>query len=116
MSYRSINQADIIRHIEVKGRSSRAGEVELTENEYRAAEQLRERYWLYRVFVDPNRESHYEIAVLCDPLNSNAVRTVTKFDLATGSGAAWYTMIEKIEDDTRTEPPQSDRQTEEQQR
>lgn len=110
----SINQADIIRHIEVKGRSSRTGQVELTENESRAAEQLRGGYWLYRVYVDPNRESHYEIAVLCDPLNSNAIRTITRFDLVEGSGASWYTMIEKSEDDTTMAPQQSDSSTEDQ--
>jgi hypothetical protein len=70
MAEQSITDADIVRHIEVKGRSSRTGEVELTDNEYRAAKRLRSRYWLYRVFVDPSRESHFEVAVLNDPLNS----------------------------------------------
>jgi hypothetical protein len=110
----SVNQADIIRYIEVKGRSSRTGDVELTENEYRAAEQLREHYWLYRVFVDPYRESHYEIAVLCDPLNSNAVRTIKQFDLKEGSDASWYTMIEKSDDEATTaDPTTSESSTEE---
>jgi hypothetical protein len=94
----SITEADIVRHIEVKGRSSRTGEVELTDNECRAAKRLGSRYWLYRVFVDPSRESHFEVAVLSDPLNSNAVRTVTRFDLVEGSGATWYSMVETVED------------------
>jgi hypothetical protein len=100
MTEHSISEADILRYIEVKGRSSRTGEVELTNNEYRAAERLGRRYWLYRVFVAPSRESHYEVAVLSDPLNSKAVRTVTRFDLAEGSGASWYSMAEKIEEET----------------
>jgi hypothetical protein len=98
LTEQSITEADIVRHIEVKGRSSRTGEVELTDNEYRAAKRLGSRYWLYRVFVDPSRESHFEIAVLSDPLKSNAVRTVTRFDLVEGSGATWYSMVETVED------------------
>ncbi|HEV8414148.1 MAG TPA: DUF3883 domain-containing protein [Bryobacteraceae bacterium] len=94
----SITETDIVRHIEVKGRSSRTGEVELTDNEHRAAKRLGSRYWLYRVFVDPSRESHFEVAVLSDPLNSNAVRTVTRFDLVEGSGATWYSLVETLED------------------
>jgi hypothetical protein len=93
-----ITESEILRHIEVKGRSSRTGEVELTDNEYRAAERLGDRYWLYRVFVDPTQRSRFEIAVLSDPLNSNAVRTVTRFDLVEGSGATWYSMTETIEE------------------
>ncbi len=96
----SISESDILRHIEVKGRSSRTGQIELTDNEYRAAKRLGERYWLYRVFVDPNREAHYEVAVLSDPLNSNAVRTITRFDLVEGSGATWYSMIETVDEES----------------
>ena len=98
MADQSIAEADIVRYIEVKGRSSRTGEVELTDNEYRAATRLGSRYWLYRVFVDASREAHFEVAVLSDPLNSNAVRTVTRFDLVEGSGATWYSMVETVED------------------
>jgi len=96
----SINEAKILRYIEVKGRSSRSGQIELTDNESKAASRLAERYWLYRVFVDPNREARYEVAVLKNPLDSNAVRTVTRFDLVEGSGAAWYSMVETVEDVT----------------
>ncbi len=95
----SISESEILRHIEVKGRSSRTGQIELTDNEYRAAKRLGERYWLYRVFVDPNREAHYEVAVLNDPLISNAVRTVTRFDLVEGSGAIWYSMVETVDEE-----------------
>ena len=104
MAEQSISDADIVRYIEVKGRSSRTGEVELTDNEYQAARRLCNRYWLYRVFVDPSRESHYEVAVLSDPLNSKAVRTITRFDLAEGSGASFYSMVEKAEDDAIPDP------------
>jgi len=96
----SISESEILRHIEVKGSRGRTGQIELTDNEYRAAKRLGERYWLYRVFVDPNREAHYEVAVLADPLNSNAVRTVTRFDLVEGSGAIWYSMVETVDDDS----------------
>lgn len=75
---------------------SLGGEVELTDNEYRAAKRLGQGYWLYRVYVDQNRESHFELALLCDPLNSAAGRMVTRFDLAQGSGTAWFTMVETV--------------------
>ena len=103
MREQSINPADVLRNIEVKGRSNRTGEVELTDNEYRAAKRLGTRYWIYRVSVDPNREAHYEVAVLSDPLNSNAVRTLTRFDLAEGSGAEWFTMVETVDDEVADE-------------
>jgi hypothetical protein len=104
----SITEADILRYIEVKGRSSRTGEVELTENEYRAAKRLVDRYWLYRVFVDPDRESHYEVAVLCDPLKSKAVHTVARLRLAEGSGALWYSLVEKTEEEPRANEGKSE--------
>src|SRR5262249_7248455 len=94
----SINDADILRHIEVKGRSSRTGEVELTDNEYLAAKRLGPAYWLYRVYVDPNRPGHFEVALLSDPLKSGAVRLVPRFKLAEGAGATWFTMVETVED------------------
>ena len=98
MAAHSIAEADILRYVEVKGRSSRAGEVELTDNEYQTAQRVGGRYWFYRVFVDPNRESHFELALLNDPINSRGVRTVTRFDLGEGSGARWWSMVEKDEE------------------
>jgi hypothetical protein len=83
-----------MRFIEVKGRSSRTGEVELTGNELRAAERLKGRYFLCRVFVASNEPSIHELAVLQDPANSSATRTVTRFDLSRGSGAVWYALEE----------------------
>ena len=98
LAEKSIFESDIERYIEVKGRSSRTGSVELTENEYNAAVKHKERYCLYRVFVDPEDTSIYEVAILCDPVNSDAVQTVTRFDLAKGSGAEWYCLEEIPED------------------
>jgi hypothetical protein len=91
-----IDEADVLRYIEVKGRNSRTGEIELSDNQLRAAKRHRDRYWLYRVFVDPHREAHYQLALLNDPLNSAAVRTATRFDLAEGSGAKWFAMGETL--------------------
>jgi len=85
-----VNESDIMRYIEVKGRSSRTGDIELVDNEYRAAEQKTNRYFIYRVYVDPTHDRHYEIAVLPNPTNSKAVRTVTRFNLVEGSGASWF--------------------------
>jgi hypothetical protein len=94
---KSIDEADILRHIEVKGRSSRTGEVELTENELLAAKRLTTAYWLYRVYVDPNVRGRYEVALLNDPLKSGAVRLVPRFNLAEGTGAKWFRMVETVE-------------------
>ncbi|MDO8750862.1 MAG: DUF3883 domain-containing protein [Dehalococcoidia bacterium] len=107
IAQQSVRHEDVLRYIEVKGRSSRTGEVELTDNEYAAAERENTRYFLYRVYVDPNHVGHYEIAVLGDLLNSKAVRTVTRFDLAQGSGANWFTFFEVREDQ---EPDQNKEQ------
>ena len=90
--------AEVTRFSAVMGRSSRTGEVELTDNEHRAADKLRDRYFLYRVFVDPRDPSVYEVAVLQDPVHSAAVRTVTRFDLSKGSGAVWYG-LEEVEEE-----------------
>jgi hypothetical protein len=97
LQQRQVKDSDIIRYIEVKGRRSRTGEIELEPNEFRAAEQRREKYWLYRVYCDPNQDDHYEIALLCDPINSNAVRNITRFNMGEGSGASWFSMIEKTD-------------------
>lgn len=94
---RTISDSDIERYIEVKGRSSRTGEVELSDNEMNAAKRLGPRFWLYRVFVDPTEPLRYEVALLRDPLSSGAVRTSLRFNLAEGSGAAWYAMAEVTE-------------------
>lgn len=93
-----IAESEVVRFIEVKGRSARTGEVELTDNEYEAAERQKERYFLYRVFVDPSDPSVYEVAVLQDPVHSSATRTVTRFDLSKGSGAVWYALEEVTEE------------------
>lgn len=97
LSSRIVNDSDIVRFIEVKGRNARTGEIELTENEYAAADKHRGRYYIYRVFVDPNDPDRFEVAVLGDPINSAAVRTVTRFDLVDGSGADWYRVEEEEE-------------------
>jgi hypothetical protein len=95
---KAIADKEIIRYIEVKGRSNRTGQVELTDNEYRAAESQVGRYFIYRVFVDRNHPGQYEIAILSNPLSSEAVRHVTRFDLVEGSGAIWFKCLEQWED------------------
>ncbi|MCG3113218.1 MAG: DUF3883 domain-containing protein [Candidatus Manganitrophus sp. SB1] len=89
---KSIYDADVLRYIEVKGRSSRIGDIELTENEVREARNPKkaDRYFIYRVYVDPKRKGRFELAVLNNPLNSKAVRFFPRFDLGQGSGADWF--------------------------
>ena len=94
---REVNPADVERFIEVKGKSNRNGDVELTENELNAAEKHGKRFWLYRVFRHPDKPSHYEVAILSDPLRSGALRLVKRFSFVDGSGAEWYRIVEKRE-------------------
>lgn len=103
LAHNEVEDSRIARFIEVKGRSSRSGEIELTENEYRKAESARQLYFLYRVFRDPDDTARFEVAILGDPVYSNAVRQVTRFDLSDGSGATWYAMIDVP--DEEAEPP-----------
>lgn len=88
-----VSGSDIARFIEVKGRSSRSGDVELTANEFAKAEIESTRYFLYRVFRDPEHTDQFEVAILADPVHSKAVRQITRFDLSAGSGADWYQVV-----------------------
>lgn len=92
-------EADILRFIEVKGSSSRTGPVELTDNEYDKAQAECERYFIYRVFRDPTDPYRFEVAILQDPVHSKAIRNILRFDLAEGSGAAWFTVNNEAEEE-----------------
>lgn len=94
----TLNLADVLRFIEVKGRSNRTGLIELTENQLSAAETFKDRYFLYRVFRDPGDPAHYELAVLNNPSDSKAMKVIrtTQFDLSAGSGADWFQIIEEV--------------------
>lgn len=94
-----LNLADALRFIEVKGRSNRTGLIELTDNQLSASETFKNRYYLYRVFRDPGNLSHFELAVLENPSNSQAkkvIRTI-QFDLSAGSGSEWWELAEEEE-------------------
>jgi hypothetical protein len=94
-----LNLVNVLRFIEVKGRSNQTGLIELTENQLSAAEKFKDRYYLYRVFKDPGNPSHVELAVLENPSNSQAKRVIRtiQFDLSAGSGAEWWDLSEKEE-------------------
>lgn len=100
-----VADSDILRFIEVKGRSSRTGQVELSDNEFDKARAERDRYFLYRVFRDPADQDRYELAILQDPVQSKAIRTMTRFDLAEGSGAAWFAMETVVEQEATVPRP-----------
>jgi len=91
---KELHETDILRYIEVKGSRQRTGLSELEENERRAAEIHRARYFIYRVHVDPHMRSHFELAMLADPLHSAGLRTFMRFDLREGSGALWVQLKE----------------------
>jgi hypothetical protein len=92
---RLVSPTDIERFIEVKGRSSRSGAVELTDNQLATAEQQRGRYFIYRVFCDPHDQESFELAILADPLYSQALQRVPRFNLFEGSGAVWLSISEQ---------------------
>lgn len=95
-----LEDADVVRYIEVKGSGSKAGKIELEGNERRRAEEARGRYFVYRVFVDVGTPDRYEVGVLADPLNSEGVQYVPRVSLAVGSGAQWFQVSEvEIRDD-----------------
>ncbi|MEX0827449.1 MAG: DUF3883 domain-containing protein, partial [Haliea sp.] len=96
-----LNPDDVVRFIEVKGRSSRTSLVELDRNQRAGALEYRERYYLYRVYADRNDSSHFELAVLPNPANAPAERTTTlyQYDLREGSGAEWFELISEEEQD-----------------
>lgn len=89
-----VEDTDIERYIEVKGRSSRTGEIVLDGNEARRAMEARSRYYVYRVFVSAVAGA-FEIGVLSDPLFSTALRNVAHLNLGDGSGAQWFTVTEE---------------------
>ncbi len=88
---RIVNSDDIVRFIEVKGRSDRTGAVGLTENQRAAAEVLGGQYYLYRVYRNVEGEQ-YELAILKSPHGSQAetIRLSFEYNLGEGSGADWY--------------------------
>lgn len=94
---KSINSEDVVRFIEVKGRSTRSQEIHLEDNQLKAAEEYNERFYIYGVYRDPKPSESYELAVLANPANSGAVRkkTVTYFDLSSRSGAKWFRLAEQ---------------------
>jgi hypothetical protein len=104
LAERSVNLTDIVRFIEVKGATTRAGAVELTANERDAAARFGERFYLYRVYAERPGQVAYEVAVLKHPTASPAERTSTRwsYGFSTGSGAVWY----RVPTDALT-PPQA---------
>jgi len=88
---------EVLRFIEVKGRSNRTGLIELSENQHSAAEKFKDRYYLYRVFRDPGNPFHFELAILQNPSDSQAKKIIrtTQFDLSSGSGAEWFQVTEE---------------------
>ena len=89
---RRVNLADVVRFIEVKGATVRAGAVELTDNEHEAAERFGARFFLYRVYAEQSGADTYEVAVLRHPTASPAERIYTRWSyrFSADSGAEWY--------------------------
>ena len=90
----TVNLTDIVRFIEVKGRTARSGPVSLSENERRSAERHGSRYYIYRVYTDTSRPDYHELAIMSDPTSSPGenVQTSWSYSFAEGSGAQWFRM------------------------
>jgi hypothetical protein len=88
----ALDTSQIVRFIEVKGRSNRTGTVELTANEQESAVRFGERYWIYRIYSDNSEADTYEIATMSNPSASPArtLHTVWAYNLGEGSGANWF--------------------------
>jgi hypothetical protein len=97
MAAGKVEDSDILRYIEVKGSSAKAGKIELEGHERHRAEQAGARYFVYRVFVDVATPNKYEIGVLSDPLKSELVQFVPRVSLAEGSGSEWFRISEMDE-------------------
>ncbi|AXR79655.1 sacsin N-terminal ATP-binding-like domain-containing protein [Natrarchaeobaculum sulfurireducens] len=65
----------IDRYIEVKARSSKKGSITLSGNALRAAEEHRNRYFLYRAYESTADRDSYKVVVLKDPLGCNEATT-----------------------------------------
>jgi len=92
---RELDLMHLARLIEVKGRSSRTGAVELSENQRAAAQRFRDRYFLYRVYRNPAHPETVQIAILRNPVASRAeiVRYQYRYDLGAPSGAEWFEVV-----------------------
>lgn len=86
--------AEVGRYIEVKGTTSPTASVELTPNEHDRAEELGERYFLYRVHVSSGGEPRVQLAVLRGPAGSKA-ETISRsysYDLTEEPQTEWYSL------------------------
>ncbi|HUT56449.1 MAG TPA: DUF3883 domain-containing protein [Phycisphaerae bacterium] len=97
----AVRLQDVTRFIEVKGRSSRTGAVQLPENEYNGAQAYGQRYFIYRVFCDPTASDHIELAVLQNPISCPTMKITrtAQFDLNDRSGANWFELVNEDEGD-----------------
>jgi hypothetical protein len=100
----SLDLRQVVRFIEVKGRSQRTGGVQLTDNELSGAQEYGERYFVYRVFCDPFDDAHRELAILQNPAGSPtmAVTRTATIALDDRSGAEWFTMTYESPNDNST--------------
>ncbi len=72
--------AKVLRFIEVKGRSSAAAKIELKDNELKAARTYKDRYYLYRFYIE--RPGVFLVAALKDPLGAEeGTSTAVHIDL-----------------------------------
>lgn len=90
MAAGAVDPSRVARFIEVKGRSSRTGAVELTENEQKAAYERGDRFFLYRVFVSDGEM--VELGILGNPATSEAFRVVTRYEylLVDSNRTEWF--------------------------
>lgn len=93
----SVDPADVERFIEVKGTRSRTGRVELTKNQRAKAAELRDRYYLYRVYVSRAAEPEIQLAILSDPIDSDAevIDPSYSYDLEEEERSKWFSLAEE---------------------
>jgi len=108
---KQIRSDEILRFIEVKGRSDRTGIVALTDNERAAAVRRGRRYFLYRVYREVEGKE-YELAILSSPAESEAehIHRIYQYDMAAGSAADWYQLVleSDLDGETTGDSPRAD--------
>jgi len=89
----------IIRFVEVKGRSSERGSITLKGNELACAQQHRNKYFIYRIFEDEDKEI-FKLIEIGDPLGSESEALKTQYDINPfHSKKSKYWKVKEIEED-----------------
>ena len=90
----------VLRFIEVKGKVSDRGSIELKGNELASAKKYKDRYYLYRVYEDDDNQGVFELVELADPVGvGEAVKIVYEVNPFRASAKVCWDVRERIAGD-----------------